>query len=69
MNLQSLFAALVAIIFKYVNSLGVSVLEFMLFRNAFNFFANFAVLKLYNKNPLRDTNGQLDWVIYRGLTG
>lgn len=69
MNLGSLFGALVAIIFKYVNRHGVSVLEFMLFRNVFNFIANFAVLKLYSKNPLKDTNGQLDWVIYRGLTG
>ncbi len=69
MNLQSLFAAFVAIIFKYVNKQGVSFIEFMLFRNVFNFFTNLGVLKLYNYNPLKDTNGQLDWVIYRGLTG
>lgn len=56
MNIQSLAAAFVAISFKFLNQNGVSVVEFMFYRNFFNLFSNLGLLKLYKVNPLKDTN-------------
>ena len=54
MNIFSLTAATVSILFKYVNNNGVSVFEWMLWRNLFNLFAISFVLKYFKKNVISD---------------
>jgi hypothetical protein len=46
-----------------------SVVEFMIYRNIFNFCTKTVMLYLYKVNPLKDCNGMFDWVIIRGIVG
>ena len=47
MNIFTLCASIVNILFKYISKYGVSVLEFFLWRNVFNLFAIFIVVKAH----------------------
>lgn len=60
---------LTSIIFKLLAKSGVSVIEFMFFRNAANLILNFPIMKYYGVNPLKDTNGELNWIIARTVVG
>jgi hypothetical protein len=69
MNVFSLSSAVFSITWKHVSRFGVSVVEFMLFKNLFNFFATLGLLVNYRINPFTQTKGQLNWLLYRGLVG
>ena len=51
MNIFSIFSATVSILFKILNRKGVKVMEFMLWRNGFNFIMIFGFLFTLRINP------------------
>ena len=54
MNIFSLASATVSVLFKYVNKNGVTVFEWMLWRNVFNLISISFVLKYFKKNVISD---------------
>ena len=69
MNIFTLCASIVNILFKYISRYGVSVLEFFLWRNVFNLFASFIVVKIHKVDVREVTNRQLMWIVLRAVVG
>lgn len=69
MNIFTLSATVVNILFKILSKYGVSVLEFFLWRNVFNLIAISLIVKA-NKVDVRDvTKAQLFWIVARAVVG
>lgn len=71
MNICALSSAANQIIFKAINkSGGVSVFEWMLFRNLFNLVAISVLLYSRKINPIRDApKKEMNWLWLRGVIG
>ena len=70
MNIFSIASACVSILFKYCNKNGVSVMEWMLWRNVFNLAAISGLLKYLDLNVVKNVpKGQMPWIWARGVVG
>lgn len=69
MNIFTLSATIVNIMFKLLSKHGVSVLEFFLWRNVFNLVGISLIVKI-NKVDVRSvTKSQLFWIVARAFVG
>ena len=69
MNIFTLCASIVNILFKYISRYGVSVFEFFLWRNVFNLFAIFTLVKIRKVNVREVKSRQLMWIVLRAVVG
>lgn len=68
-NVTSITNVLTSILFKYLAGQGVTVCEFMFYRNTTNLLLNFPVMAHYKKSPIKDVNNQRGWIAIRTLVG
>jgi drug/metabolite transporter (DMT)-like permease len=69
MNIFTLCATIVNILFKYISRYGVSVFEFFLWRNVFNLIAINAVVRVHKVDVREITKRQLLWIVLRAVVG
>jgi ABC-type thiamin/hydroxymethylpyrimidine transport system permease subunit len=73
MNISQLTAAGVAILFKYLNNKGMTVMEWMLCKSIFVFISSCVFSRILNvdlvKSNSTEDNGLLAWIILRGCVG
>lgn len=69
MNIFTLSASIVNIMFKYISRSGVSVLEFFLWRNVFNLCSILLIVKAKKVAVRKVTKRQLFWIVSRAIVG
>lgn len=69
MNIFTLCATIVNILFKYISRYGVTVLEFFLWRNVFNLIAINALVRMQKVDVKQVTKRELIWIVLRALVG
>lgn len=69
MNIFTLCATIVNILFKYISRYGVSVFEFFLWRNVFNLIAINAVVRMQKVDVKQVTKRELMWIVLRAVVG
>ena len=71
MNMFCISNAIVSVLFKLINIEGVSIAEFVLWKNVVNFVFNVFILYKEKINPLsqKETKGLLNWCIARAVIG
>jgi len=68
-NVSSINIVLTSALFKYLSGQGVTVCEFMFYRNTTNLLLNFPIMTHYKKHPIKDINNQGGWIAARALVG